>query len=376
MRADPVPIAVVGYGRVAGAVHLPLLQRLTADFRLAAIVESNEERARLASVHHPDVAIVPTLAAAAGAGAEAIICATPWPTHAEILAQALELGLDALCEKPVSLDPDEIADLADLQKRSASRVVAGYMKRHDPAVQRFVAAVRKRTEELRSITVTVVDPNNLHQVAHLLPPGIGLPDPATRSRGDEAASAILGPIDPVLRTVFTHGLGGSLTHHINLVRAALAGSSWDLLGTLSHAEVWHGGAGIAVLWQPSPGFTVHMSHLRVPEHRRYRETIQAVTDDSVLTLRLPSPYSRDEGGTLEIDSGDSEYLYREEIRSPAGRTGFDCQLRAWAAYLRGHADGPLPGLDEAAADLQVVMEVISHLRRTAVGARGLGVDVS
>jgi predicted dehydrogenase len=375
VTTGPVPIAVAGYGRVACAVHLPLIERLSTEFRLVAIVESDHDRARLASAHRPDVAIVSTLAAAAGAGAEAVICATPWPTHAGILAEALELGLDALCEKPVSLDPDEIADLTDRQKRSGSRVLAGYMKRHDPTVRRFLAAVRKRPEELRSVTVTVIDPNNLLQVAHLLPPGIGLPDPATRHRGDEAASAILGPVDPVLRTVFTHGLGGSLTHHINLVRAALAGSPWDLPGALSHAEVWHDGAGVCCLWQPSAGFTVQMSHLRVPEHRRYRETIQAVTDDGVLTLRLPSPYARDEGAVLEIENGDPEQLSREEVRSPVGRTGFECQLRAWAAQLRGDADGPLPDLDEVAADLRVVMEVMSHLRRHP-GARRLGADVS
>ena len=53
---------------------------------------------------HPGVRAFDSLEALAAAGAEAVAISTPADTHTPLAAQALELGLAVVCDKPFALD--------------------------------------------------------------------------------------------------------------------------------------------------------------------------------------------------------------------------------------------------------------------------------
>src|SRR5262245_52952039 len=100
----PIPLAIVGAGRVTWAAHLPALRRMPDDFRVVAVIDSNARRAAAAARMVEGAVAGHDLEQAIDAGARAVLCATPWYTHADIVEQALHHRLEVLCEKPLTVD--------------------------------------------------------------------------------------------------------------------------------------------------------------------------------------------------------------------------------------------------------------------------------
>lgn len=170
LDAAPLPVVLIGAGKVAHAAHLREIRDLPHALRLVAVVESDPGRlAAVRAAGFPDAAACATLDEAVRAGARAALCCTPWWTHREIVLACLELGLPVLCEKPVSLDLAEIDELIAAERAAGVPVAAGYMKRHDPVVRLFLDHCRERLAVARRFTADIHDPNAPHQVAHLLP---------------------------------------------------------------------------------------------------------------------------------------------------------------------------------------------------------------
>jgi hypothetical protein len=358
----PLPVVLIGAGKVAHAAHLREIRDLPHTLRLAAVVETDPVHlAAVRSAGFPDVAVCATPAEAVRAGARAALVCTPWWTHRDVVLACLEQGLPVLCEKPVSLDLAEIDQLIEAERRTGVPVAAGYMKRHDPVVARFIDHCRAELARGRRFEVDIHDPNAPHQVAHLLPydpPPFGPQPPLAQEALRRALGAAAGPPQ---REAYARGLGGSLIHQVNIVHAVLAGSGRELYGRLLHADRWAAGDGVGARWRPDEELLVDATHLRVPEHRRYRETLEFTAATSVATLNLPSPYARDEGATLRVESwdGGTGPAVRTFTAEP-GRTGFREQLVAWARSLRGEAVA-LPGLTEVRQDARAVREAALRL---------------
>jgi predicted dehydrogenase len=380
VAAGPVPVVLVGAGKVAHAAHLREVRDLPDALRLAAVVETDP--AHIAAVRHAGFAgarVCGSVAEAVRAGARAALVCTPWWTHRDVVAECLAERLPVLCEKPVSLDPAEIDELAAAERRTGVPVTAGYMKRHDPVVRLFLDHCRDRLPAARRLTVDIHDPNAPHQVAHLLPydpPPFG-PQPAPAR---EALARALGPQATVAqREAYARGLGGSLIHQVNLVHAVLAGSGRELYGRLLHADGWADGAGVSCRWRPDDGLVVDLTHQRVPRHRRYREVLEFTAEDGVATLGLPSPYARDEAATLTVETWDvgTGLAQRRVLTAEPGHTGFRRQLLAWARSLAGDGSGTgpttgsgsgsgsgdaaLPGLADVRQDARAVREAALRL---------------
>lgn len=348
-----IPLAIIGAGRVTLAAHLPVLLRMPEEFRVVAVIDGDKRRAGIAAAMlggaetgaDPEIAI--------DAGARAVLCATPWYTHAEIVTWALENGLEVLCEKPLTLDRGELDRIRRLERSRSGRVAVGYMKRHDLATREFIDRARRQRDGLRYVRVHVIDPNAPHQIEPLLPPGIDYrrgPEPESVRR---TLDRVLGEGVPEdVRTAFAHPLGGSLVHQINILHRILGTDA--LLGHLSHAVRWAGGRSVACGWTPGPGLHVHAGYVRAPQSRSYIEEIECVGETERLVLRLPSPYARERGGVLEVHGHRDEFVVGRYQHAPEGGTGFARQLRAWADALDGGHGEPLPGTAEADLDLRVV----------------------
>lgn len=361
--AEPLPVVLVGAGKVAHAAHLRELRDLRHILRLAAVVETDAGRiVDLRDAGFPDAVVCGDLDQAVEAGARAALVCTPWWTHHEVVLACLALGLPVLCEKPVSLDLAEIEELTAAERAAGIPVAAAYMKRHDPVVELFVAHCRDRLAAGRRLVVDVHDPNAPHQVAHLLPydpPPFGPQPPPAR----QALERALGPAaDAGQREAYARGLGGSLVHHVNIVHAVLDGGP-GLYGTLLHADRWAGGDTVSCRWGPSERLVVDATHARLPAHRRYREVLEFTAEDSVATLTLPSPYARDESATLRVETWDPVSgvgTVRTSAAEP-GYTGFRRQLVAWARSVGDPAARALPGLADVLRDTRALHEAALRL---------------
>lgn len=346
-----IPVVIVGGGRVACAVHLPLIQMQPELFELVGVVETDPQRAGPLAREYPGITVFSQLDVAFDKGARALICATPWPTHRAIIMAAMKRGVHVLTEKPASLDPAELGAMLDAERSSEGTVAVGYMKRHDPAADRFIGMVSERLDRLRRISVDIVDPDSARQVAHRLITPLE-PSEATRAAGTRAVRAILGEAATGEQmSIYGRGLGGSLIHEINLVHTILSGSPYQLLGRLRYSTYWAGGTAVSSGWWPADDFGVEMSHVRAPQTPGYSAVVEAVTGDSRITLRAPCPYLLEQSMTVTDENGDRVTTYPASPQS----NGFVRQLKRWGASIREQAPA-LPGLAEAIHDLAVVTE--------------------
>ncbi|MEV6007739.1 Gfo/Idh/MocA family oxidoreductase [Streptomyces sp. NPDC051976] len=357
--AEPVPVVLVGAGKVAHAAHLREIRDMPRELRLAAVIDPDPAHTDPVRARFPETQLCATLDEAVRAGARAALVCTPWWTHRDTVLACLERGLPVLCEKPVSLDLAEIDELAAAERRAGVPVAAGYMKRHDPVVALFVDHCREQLGAARRLVVDIHDPNAPHLVDHLMP----YPAPPVGPQPPPAAAALARALGPAAteaqREVYARGLGGSLVHEVNIVHAAFDGSGRRLHGRLLHATGWAGSSAVTARWRPDDDLLVDLTHTRLPAHRRYRETVELTAADSVATLHLPSPYARDEAATLHIDTWNpaTGLATRRTHTAEPGHTGFRRQLLAWTRTLRDTPAAPLlPGLPEVRADALVVRE--------------------
>ena len=90
---------------------------------------------------------------------DAVLVASPTPTHVDLIARSVERGLPVLCEKPIDLDLRRVDALRDTVRTSGVPVAIGFNRRFDPAF----ASVRARVDAgeigaLEQLTIISRDP--------------------------------------------------------------------------------------------------------------------------------------------------------------------------------------------------------------------------
>src|SRR5262245_12660967 len=126
--ASPLRLALVGLGRM-GRFHAEALQGVE-EVEVVAIADPMEPALEAARSLFPRAAAYDDPRAAFEHDhLEACLLATPTPTHADLTAAALELGLHVLCEKPLSLDPADGVRLDAVARANGRVVQIGFWRR-------------------------------------------------------------------------------------------------------------------------------------------------------------------------------------------------------------------------------------------------------
>jgi predicted dehydrogenase len=121
---------------------------------LGAVVDTDAEAAR-GQADAWNVPALPLAQALDDARLDAMIIATPAPTHAALCRLALDHGKDVFVEKPLASDLAEAEALAADVARSDRVFMIGHLLRHHPAFQALAAIVaRGEIGALRYITAT------------------------------------------------------------------------------------------------------------------------------------------------------------------------------------------------------------------------------
>jgi len=74
---------------------------------------------------------------------DAVIICSPTATHFELVHLSIEHLKPTLCEKPISLDPNEIQELYDFAKKKDVPLLCGYHRRHDHSFKTLHQMVRQ-----------------------------------------------------------------------------------------------------------------------------------------------------------------------------------------------------------------------------------------
>jgi myo-inositol 2-dehydrogenase / D-chiro-inositol 1-dehydrogenase len=123
-RSNPLRLAVLGGGRM-GRRHIAAAAR-AEGVELVAVCDPVPGAAEAAA----------PAGTATAAGLEeldervdAVVIAAPTPLHTRLAEQAVEIGLDVLCEKPVGFDPGAIERLGELAAGAGRVLAVGFWRR-------------------------------------------------------------------------------------------------------------------------------------------------------------------------------------------------------------------------------------------------------
>jgi predicted dehydrogenase len=139
-RGGALGVGVLGVGRI-GRVHASTLARSIANARLVGVADSLGDRA---------VAVAEEFGVRVWRSVEellddeevdAVVVASPTPTHARYTVMAAEREKHVLCEKPLALDEATAADAAATAQRAGVVLQLGLMLRFDADVVRLRDAI-------------------------------------------------------------------------------------------------------------------------------------------------------------------------------------------------------------------------------------------
>ena len=363
----PLRVGIVGLGAVAQAVHLPLLAKHPALFRPAALCDlSPSTCARLAERLGLDeirlFASADDLIASDELDAVAILTSG---SHGGLAATAARADLAIFCEKPLAYTLAEVDELAELDPR----LMLGYMKLYDPAVERARELLAGRPTP-RAVDVTVLHPPDAPQLAHAaLPPrptdldetmleALNAADAATLARA-------LGAVPEEIAHLYSGAILGSIVHELAVIRYLVGGPL-----TVESADAWE--HSVALDGRLPGGTRVSIRWHYLERYPAYREEVRVHDEAGTVALTFPAPYLLHAPTVLTVVDSDGEGEQRSESRWTA--EAFERQWLAFADFVRGGA-APRAGIAEGRADVvacQAAAALLATRKEVTVGGEAAG----
>lgn len=139
MMTAPIRIGLIGTGRI-GQVHAATIDR-SNDFELAYICDTFIEGAeKMQALYGGTITSDPEELLTSGE-VDAILVASPTPTHVGLIERAIDQGLHVLCEKPIDLDIERVDALREKAAQAKTLIAIGFNRRFDPGFNQIQARV-------------------------------------------------------------------------------------------------------------------------------------------------------------------------------------------------------------------------------------------
>jgi myo-inositol 2-dehydrogenase / D-chiro-inositol 1-dehydrogenase len=364
--AAPVRLGIIGLGAVAQAVHLPLIAKHPDLFQPSALCDlSAAACARLGDRLGVDVrrfASASDLIEAEDLDAVAILTSG---SHGALAAAAAREGLAVFCEKPLAYTLAEADALAELEPR----LMLGYMKLYDPAVERARELLADRPAP-RAVDVTVLHPPDEPQLAHAaLPPRPTDVEAAILDELDASEAAAieqaLGDVPTELGRRYSGTLLGSIVHDLAVIRYLVGGPL-----AVEYAAAWEHSVALDARLPGGALATIRWHYLE--RYPAYREEVRVHDDAGTVALTFPAPYLLHAPTVLTVVDADGEGERRSESRWTA--EAFERQWLAFAEFARG-GSAPRAGIAEGREDIvacQAAAALIAARTGIVIGGEAAG----
>lgn len=137
-----IRIALIGAG-VMGADHARIVAEDLPGASLQVVCDASEDRARaVADQYGAADVMTDAQAAVARSEVDAVIVASPDPTHAPLSLACIAAGKPVLCEKPLSQSSSECLSVIEAEVRAGRRLIQlGFMRRFDQSYAEMKAAL-------------------------------------------------------------------------------------------------------------------------------------------------------------------------------------------------------------------------------------------
>lgn len=141
MAAEKIRVGLIGTGRI-GRVHAANIAANPA-MSLARVADPVVEGAREVAAKYGAFATESATELIGADDVDAVVVASPTPTHISLIEACVDAGIAVLCEKPIDLDINRVDALRDKVAASGVAVALGFNQRFDPAF----AEVHQRVHE-------------------------------------------------------------------------------------------------------------------------------------------------------------------------------------------------------------------------------------
>jgi myo-inositol 2-dehydrogenase / D-chiro-inositol 1-dehydrogenase len=132
-KLEQVAVGVIGTGGMGG-MHAENLHTRVANARLAAVSDVDAERAgKIAERYGPAAVFTDGAEMIRDENVEAVVIASPDPTHAPLLLECLKAEKPVLCEKPLAHSAEAALEVVEAETGLERKLVqVGFMRRYDP----------------------------------------------------------------------------------------------------------------------------------------------------------------------------------------------------------------------------------------------------
>ena len=135
--------AVLGLGRMGWSHAVNLANRVVNADLIAVVDSMNERAAEFARQYTIPLFSSNVESVLQNADVDAIVIATPTPTHAPLIRAAIAAHKAIFVEKPVTTSLEEVAILTQLVEASNAYCQVGFMRRFDPGYRTAWEQIRK-----------------------------------------------------------------------------------------------------------------------------------------------------------------------------------------------------------------------------------------
>ena len=157
MTERPLRFGLIGTGRI-GRVHAASIAA-DPDSTLAWVCDPIVDGARAVAERYGGTVTDRADELFASGEVDAVLVASPTPTHVELIERAVDGGIPVLCEKPIDLDIARVEALRPKIAASGVPVALGFNRRFDPAFASARARVAAgEIGELEQLAIISRDP--------------------------------------------------------------------------------------------------------------------------------------------------------------------------------------------------------------------------
>lgn len=138
-QPDPCRFGLIGTGRI-GVAHAANIAA-SPHAELVRVVDPYVDSARGVAARFGGEALASADELLRAGDIDAVLVASPTPTHADLIEACVDAGLPVLCEKPIDLEISRVDRLRAKVASSSVPVALGFNQRFDPAIAEVKARV-------------------------------------------------------------------------------------------------------------------------------------------------------------------------------------------------------------------------------------------
>jgi predicted dehydrogenase len=351
LPAYAMRFGIIGCGTVAQIMHIPYLVEIT-DAEPYALVDPAEDRVQKLAQRY-NISRVYTeheqLLANHADDLDAVAVLTPSHTHADIVVDTLEAGINTIVEKPIAVTRTDATRMVEAERQSDAMAMVAYMKRYDPSYEQATAVIDDLTQ-VDLITAYDVDPdhqriiNEVYDIVEGSPPKDLIEESVTKRQTD--IEQAIETDDETLVEAYDFQLE-HVCHDINALRGL-----FGEVKAIEHVDIFANGryATAHLLYENDTRCILETGK---SDRKQFEEFIRVDSPNATVTIDFSNPFIKNTPTELQINKGIEEFS--EAVHTPTYDESFKREIEYFIDCINGDAE-IRTSLSEARDDLAVIID--------------------